>query len=125
MFDPTIKRDRIIHVYLYSLQWARFSRQFGKRHEKHLPKQYMCHDPRFTRGLLDGLVDSDGYVDSGGRICFRNTSERLVELFGILCFFMHGSFPSVVRERGSAGGLDGTTDDRCRDTFKARLDSTI
>jgi IMP dehydrogenase/GMP reductase len=121
---PTIKRDRIIRVYLFSLQWARLLAQCGKRHEKHLPKQYMCHDPRFTRGLLDGLVDSDGYVESGGRICFRNTSERLVELFGILCFFMHGSFPSVVRERGTAGGLRGTTDDRCHDSFKARLDST-
>ena len=74
--------------------------------------------------MLDGLVDSDGYIETGGRVCFRNTSRELVELFGVLCLLMHGAFPSVVRERGSAGGLAGTSDERCRDSYKARLDAT-
>jgi IMP dehydrogenase len=121
---PSIKRDRIIRVYLFSLQWARLLAQFGKRDRKHLPGRYMCHDPRFLRGLLDGLVDSDGYVEVGGRICFRNTSRELVELFGVLCFLLHGAFPSVVREPGTAGGLRGTDASRCLDSYKARLDVT-
>ncbi len=122
---PTLKQGaRVIHVYLYSLQWARLFAQFGKRSDKHLPREYMCHDPRFLRGLLDGLVDSDGHIDEGGRVCFRNTSRDLIELFGVVCFLMHGSFPSVTRERGTAGGLVGTTNDRCRDSYRARLDTT-
>ncbi len=121
---PTLKHDRVIHVSLYSLQWARLLAVCGKRDAKHLPRDYMCHDPRFLRGLLDGLVDSDGHVDQNGRLCFRNTSRQLSELFGVVCFLMYGAFPSVVRERGSAGGLTGTSDDRCLDSYKSRLDVT-
>ena len=42
---PTVKRGRIIHVYLFSLQWARLLAQFGKRDEKHLPASTCAHDP--------------------------------------------------------------------------------
>jgi len=119
---PSVKHGRVISVYLFSLQWARLLAQFGKRDRKHLPARYRCHDPRFLRGLLDGLVDSDGYVEEGGRICFRNTSRELVELFGVVCLLMHGSFPSVVRERGTAGGLRGADPERCLDSYRARLD---
>ena len=119
---PSIKRDRIIRVYLFSLQWARLLAEFGERDEKHLPRRYMCHDPRFLRGLLEGLVDSDGHVEAGGRICFRNTSRQLAELFGVLCWLMHGSLPSVTKEKGTAGGLTGTSDERCRDSYRVRLD---
>jgi inosine-5'-monophosphate dehydrogenase len=119
---PTIKGGRVTSVYLFSLQWARLLATLGKRDRKHLPRRFMCHDPRFLRGLLDGLVDSDGHVAADGRISFRNTSRELVELFGVLCFLVHGSFPSVVREPGSAGGLRGTTDARCKDSYRARLD---
>ena len=119
---PRVTRDRLIHVRLYSLQWARLLAAFGKREGKHLPGEYYCSDPRYLTGLLDGLVDSDGYVDSGGRICFRNTSQQLVELFGVLCHLLHGSFPSGRTEAPSAGGLEGTTSERCRPSFRARLD---
>jgi IMP dehydrogenase/GMP reductase len=40
----------------------------------------------------------------------------------MLCFLFYGSFPSVVMEGGTAGGLTGTSDDRCRPSFRARLD---
>jgi IMP dehydrogenase len=110
-----------LRVYLYSLQWARLFAKFGKRHEKHLPAEYMCGDPVYLKGLLDGLRDSDGHVDAGGRLCFKNTSRELVELFGTLCFLFYGSFPNVELEPPSAGGLAGTTDDRCRESYRARL----
>jgi inosine-5'-monophosphate dehydrogenase len=121
---PTIKQRNVTHVCLFSLPWARLFAAFGKRHEKHLPREYMCHDPRFLRGLLDGLVDSDGYLERGGRACFRNTSPDLVELFGVVCLLMHGSFPSVVREPGTAGGLRDANAANCRDSYKARLDTS-
>jgi inosine-5'-monophosphate dehydrogenase len=121
---PTLKRDRVIHVYLYSLQWARLLADFGKRDRKHLPRRYLCGNPLYLKGLLDGLVDSDGHVDAGGRLCFRNTSQRLTELHGVLCHLLHGDFPNVALEPGTAGGLAGTSDERCRDSYEARLSVT-
>jgi inosine-5'-monophosphate dehydrogenase len=118
---PSVKRDRVIHVYLFSLQWARLLAEFGKRVEKHLPPKYLCGNPLYLQGLLDGLLMSDGHIDARRRICFRNTSQRLTELFGLLCFLLHGSLPNVVRER-PGGELARAYD--CRDSFKARLNVT-
>ena len=122
---PKISRVRAtIRVYLYSLQWARLFAEFGRRHEKHLPKAYWCGNPLYLNGLFHGLLASDGNVDSGGRLSFRNTSRELSELFGVLCFLIRGSFPNVSAEKGSAGGLIGTTDERCRKSFRSRLNAT-
>jgi IMP dehydrogenase/GMP reductase len=121
---PSIKRDRVIRVYLYSLQWTRLLATFGKRHEKHLPRRFRCGNPLYLKGLYDGLVDSDGFHAADGRVCFKNTSRELIELFGVLCFLWTGSFPNVHREAPDAGGLVGTTDERCRESFVARLNVT-
>jgi IMP dehydrogenase/GMP reductase len=121
---PSLKAGRMLQVYLFSLQWARLLARFEKRDQKHLPAEYLCGDPRYLRGLLDGLVDSDGHVDRGGRLCFRNTSQRLVELYGVLCLLLHGSFPELRGERPSAGGLHGTSDGGCRPAMRARLNVT-
>jgi IMP dehydrogenase/GMP reductase len=121
---PSITRGRVTRVYVFSLQWARLLAQFGKRHEKHLPRRYLCGSPLYLTGLYHGLLDSDGFVDQGGRACFKNTSKQLAELFGVLSFLLYGSFPNFQTERGSAGGLVGTTDDRCHDTYVARRNVT-
>jgi IMP dehydrogenase/GMP reductase len=121
---PSVKRGRVIRVYLFSLQWARLLAEFGKRADKHLPTRYLCGNPLYLQGLLDGLVASDGHVDDGGRICFRNTSRRLTELFGVLCFLLHGSFPNVVVEPGTGGEFADVKEGRCRESFKARLNTT-
>src|SRR5581483_11128689 len=91
---------------------------------KHLPARFMCGDPVYLKGLYDGLIDSDGFFASDGRVCFKNTSRRLIELFGLLCFAWTGSFPNVHRAAPSAGGLSGTTDERCRESYVARLNVT-
>jgi IMP dehydrogenase/GMP reductase len=114
-------RDNRVTIHLYSLQWARMMAQFGKRHEKHLPAQYMCVNPLYLKGLLDGLLDSDGHRGLDGRLGFRNTSQRLVELFNMLCFLVEGSFPNSATMRSSAGGLVGTSTDRCRESYQSRL----
>ena len=121
---PSIKEERVIRVKLFSLQWARLLSEFGKRDRKHLPAKFRCADPFYLKGLYDGLVDSDGHIEGDGRVCFRNTSRELVELFGVLCFLLWGSFPNVERERPTAGGLRGTTDQRCLESFRARLNRT-
>jgi len=111
----------ITNVYLYSLQWARLLAPFGKRQEKHLPTDYVCGNPAYLQGLLDGLVDSDGFRAGDGRLCFRNTSPRLSELFGLLCLLLHGSLPNVSSEPGSMGGLQGTSLAHCRTSYVSRL----
>jgi IMP dehydrogenase/GMP reductase len=118
------RRASTIRVYLFSLQWARLLSSFGKRHEKHLPQRFMCGNPLYLKGLYDGLLDSDGFIAADGRICFRNTSQRLVELFSVLCFLFWGSFPNSHTEEASADGLEGTSDERCRQSFVARLNVT-
>jgi inosine-5'-monophosphate dehydrogenase len=112
---------KIINVHFYSLQWARLLAQFGKRHEKHLPAQYLSANPQYLKGLFDGLVDSDGHIAGDGRLSFKNTSPQLVELFNVLCFLLEGSFPNCETEEPSAGGLHGTSDERCREAYKSRL----
>jgi inosine-5'-monophosphate dehydrogenase len=110
--------------YLYSLQWARLLAECGKRDDKHLPTKWLCNNPAYLRGLLEGLTDSDGHIDSGGRVCFRNTSRRLSELFGILCLVVHGSMPNVTLETASAGGLSNVADVSCKPSWKSRLNKT-
>jgi inosine-5'-monophosphate dehydrogenase len=120
---PKVVRGRVISVRLYSLQWARLFDAFGKRDRKALPGTYRCGNPLYLQGLFDGLVDSDGHVDAAGRIGFRNTSRALSELFGVLCHLLKGSFPSATVEAGSAGGLRGTSDERCKPSYRSRLDA--
>src|SRR6266568_4336827 len=117
---PTPQKSKT-EVHLYSLQWARLFAQFGKRHEKHLPERYLSANRGYLRGLFDGLIDSDGCVTSDGRFNFRNTSQPLVELFNVLCYLLEGSFPNCETRKASAGGLKGTSDDRCRTSYSARL----
>jgi IMP dehydrogenase/GMP reductase len=107
-------------IHLYSLPWARLLATFGKRDEKHLPAHLLCGSPFYLKGLLEGLLDSDGFVDESGRLCFRNTSRQLVELFGVLCHLLYGSFPNVEVEAGTRGGLVGEVGS-CKDSYTARL----
>ncbi len=112
----------IIDVHFYSLQWARLLARFGKRHEKHLPADLLCGNPEYLRGLFEGLLDSDGYRAADGRIGFVNTSQALVELFNVLSLLTQGSLPNCQASTGTAGGLEGASDEDCRDAFRARLD---
>ncbi|HEX8728417.1 MAG TPA: IMP dehydrogenase [Ktedonobacterales bacterium] len=112
---------KVMNIHFYSLQWARLLAQFGKRHDKHLPTRYFSANPEYLRGLFDGLVDSDGHVAGDGRICFHNTSAQLAELFNVLCFLTQGSFPNASTEAASAGGLFGTSVEKCRESYRSRL----
>ncbi len=116
------KARNTITVHLYSLPWTRLLATFGKRDEKRLPGHFLCGSPFYLKGLFEGLLDSDGFVDEGGRFCFRNTSRQLVELFGVLCFLLYGSFPNVEVEPGTQGRLENCGP--CRDSYKARLNRT-
>jgi IMP dehydrogenase/GMP reductase len=67
------------------------------------------------------LHDSDGYTAADGRIGFRNTSEHLIELFGVLCHKLKGSLPNFKTEAPSVGKLKGANIENCRESYTARL----
>ena len=122
--EPSVTKVRNCWIVrLYSLQWARLLAEFGKRADKHLPVEYLCRNPEYLEGLRDGLLVSDGHVEPGGRECFRNTSPRLVELWGVLTLLVRGSFPSVAMAPGSAGGLVAD-EESCRESYRSRLDTS-
>jgi inosine-5'-monophosphate dehydrogenase len=119
---PTIvEGGSITTIHLYSLPWARLLGQLGKRDHKHLPTKYLCSEPRYLQGLYDGLLESDGHIGADGRHGFRNTSQQLSELYGVLCHLLFGTFPEAVVEAGSAGGLAGTSAERCLPSRRSRL----
>ncbi|MBB5235224.1 IMP dehydrogenase [Deinococcus budaensis] len=119
----TLARQRVgnvLHLRLSSLPWARLLAQFGKRQHKNLPQAYLAGNGEYLRGLKDGLIDSDGYIDADGRQCFVNSSRELLELFGLLCHLTDGSLPNMSVEPGNPGGLQGVKGDLL-DSYRARL----
>lgn len=51
---------------------------WGKRsHEKHIPTRYLQADHASRLGLLQGLLDADGWVETFGTVRFATSSEQL------------------------------------------------
>jgi replicative DNA helicase len=59
-------------------------RSLGLTKGKHVPGAYLRSSFSQRLALVQGLVDSDGYVDNHGCYRFSNTNERLVEAFAEL-----------------------------------------
>jgi superfamily II DNA or RNA helicase len=65
----------------------------GKRSwEKFIPRDYMYNSKEIRLELLNGLLDTDGYIDKKGRLSYTTTSEQLqkdfkelVESLGGIC----------------------------------------
>lgn len=49
--------------------------------EKHIPKEYLYADIESRKQLLQGLIDSDGYVKNGQLIEYSTSSEQLANDF--------------------------------------------
>jgi hypothetical protein len=125
MASDTLKLKRGMRVInFYSLQWARLLLPCLKKTEKHLHRSFWCEDLEYQKGLLDGLIDSDGHWGQDGRISFKNTSIALSELSGILFKKIYGSFPSFTKEPATAGGLKNVTLENLSDSYRTRLNKT-
>jgi len=73
------KKSKGVQVTFYSVPVALLLDGFGKKNTKHLPSQFFYKDEEFLRGLLDGLLETDGSV-SGRAETFCNTSPHLASL---------------------------------------------
>ncbi len=98
------KKENVIEVFFYYKPFADFLKEFGKRDCKGLPPVYLVQNKDYLQGLFDGLVDSDGHIEKGGRITFTNTSRKLIELFGVLNYLLTGVFSNAQKKEvgGSA-----------------------
>ncbi len=117
-------RKKIIQVIFYYKPLADFLKSFGKKDGKCLPAKYLVNNKEYLNGLLDGLVDSDGNQEPGGRIRFTNTSKRLIELFGILCYLVKGFFPNSAEREISIGGLNGANIENFNVSYRSDIINT-
>ena len=99
--------NNMIKVVLHYKPLAEYLSSFDKKDNKHLPEELLVNNKEYLKGMYDGLIDSDGHIEkSTGRVCFGNTSTRLIELFGVLEYMINGQFPNY-QDRGiSCGALD-------------------
>jgi phage terminase large subunit-like protein len=53
---------------------------YGKRsHEKFVPREYLLNDPDTRLAVLQGLMDTDGSISTGGAMEFSTVSQQLAE----------------------------------------------
>lgn len=58
-------------------------RAIGVLNDKHIPEEYLCGSIEQRQALLQGLIDTDGYVDGDGKVEFGNSNLRIIE--SVLC----------------------------------------
>lgn len=118
--DLKIKSEKsILHCVLHHKPFAEFLAQFGKKTEKKLLPEYLVDDRQYLQGIHDGLVDSDGYIEKQGRICFSNTSIYLIELFNVITYLLYGHFPNNQKIKTSTGTLRN-----CNQGYISRINNT-
>jgi len=117
-------KKNTIDVRFFYKPFADFLQAFGKKHNKYLPNQYLINNREYLTGLLHGLIDSDGYLEDGGRIAFYNSSKKLIELFSIVNYILTGVFPNCEKEKIDMGNLKGTKIENIKPSYTARIINT-
>jgi IMP dehydrogenase/GMP reductase/intein/homing endonuclease len=119
-----IKTKNTINVVCRNNFISRFLSSFGKRTNKHLPEKYLCSNKEYLKGVLEGLLDSDGSYGKDGRVSFTNTSSKLAELF-MFCFYsINGYYPSCTNPKLSTGKLKGAKLENFNPAFVLRSVNT-
>jgi IMP dehydrogenase/GMP reductase len=114
-----IRRNRI-DVCCYNKCISKMFFEFNKRDKKQLPEKYYCTNKEYIKGLLDGLVDSDGSIEliNDNKISnvFTNTSQYLIELFYWCCMNLGLSFCSM-KAKKTIGNLKGANIDNLKQVY--------
>jgi replicative DNA helicase len=80
-------------------------RRAGLTRAKHIPPSYLRGSYLQRLALVQGLIDSDGYVDAHGAFRFSNANERLVDGFNELAVSLGCTTQVHCRRRIRAGRL--------------------
>ena len=118
-----IKENKIL-VSFYYKPFADFLKKFEKRLNKHLPEEYLVNNTEYLNGLLDGLIDSDGYREEYGRKRISNTSKRIIELFSVACYLVNGFFPSARKNKITVGGLKNANIENFNQSYTTGIGTT-
>jgi len=118
------KGTNITKCTLYHKPLAEFLATFGKKTEKHLPEKFIVNNQPYLQGISDGLIDSDGSIEDGGRICLKNTSPQLIELFNVVTYLLTEVFPNNQKGEVSAGNLKGANIENFNTPYVARINKT-
>lgn len=71
---------------------------------KHIPEAYLINDQLTRMALLQGLLDTDGYMNTRGRFEFSTVSPRLKEDFVNLCYSLGIPLHIKIHDRSQDGG---------------------
>ncbi|MBW3606719.1 MAG: dCTP deaminase [Actinobacteria bacterium] len=80
-------------------------RRVGVLGDKHIPDAYLHASVPQREALLQGLMDSDGYIDRIGRCDFTSVRERLAEQVQQLVASL-GLRPTFAKKRAVLDGID-------------------
>jgi deoxycytidine triphosphate deaminase len=80
-------------------------RNLGLLGDKRIPDEYLRASIRQRKALLEGLMDTDGYVDRFGRCDLTTVRERLAEQYSELIASL-GFRPKLARKRAILDGRD-------------------
>lgn len=112
---------KILSVYSYAI--SLFFSKFGKKSFKRLPHSLYCLDKKYLKGIVDGLVASDGHTDSTSRETHNerkmvtNTSKGILELLYFCGFVLDVDFSCRKKEK-SVGNLKNCSLDNLRDSYR-------
>jgi chaperonin GroEL (HSP60 family) len=73
-------------------------------HSKFIPRSYLFSSPKNRERLLQGLIDTDGHINSRGRFEFSTVSEQLRDDFLFLCRSLGKSVYDCTTERKEGDG---------------------
>jgi len=118
------EKENIIQCTLYHKPLAEFLATFGKKTEKHLPEHLIVNNQSYLQGISDGLIDSDGNVEDGGRVCLKNTSPQLIELFNVVTYLLTEVFPNNQKGEVSTGNLKNANIENFNTPYVARINKT-
>lgn len=98
-------RDRLTGRFTATGSLRSTLQTIGVLRDKHVPRTYLEGDVAQRLALLQGLMDTDGYVDRWGRCDFTSTNMRLAEAVVELSASL-GLRPTQVEKRAKLYGVD-------------------
>lgn len=108
----------ILKVSAYHSGLARFlATRFYLDGIKKLPQDLFVNNKEYLKGIMDGLMDSDGHY-SNFKKSFANTSMYLIELFNIICFIVNGFLPSSSTRTKNMSKLNNINLENCKPLYE-------
>lgn len=77
--DPNKKQNNLLHKNTLKNQLIEMNLMGKYSYEKHIPEEYLINDIETRLLVLQGLMDTDGYIMKDGTIQYTSTSPKLID----------------------------------------------